>query len=220
MSPKNRPVRSEILSDGMREVVVTRVQYSGPPRPSRNLEEGLMVRFPSLYRRLAALVLRLLSPRSRLRRVLLRRALLSGWAAFNRRDFELMLVRYAPDVEFEFPPGQQTLGLSGTFRGHEAMADGLSELAEDWASLELEPAYNLDLGDRVLSLGFFCVRGRASGVQLEQQFAQLATLREGLVVRDHVWYRWEEGLRAAGLDPDAIALPSRANAGQAARGSG
>ena len=34
-----------------------------------------------------------------MRRAGLRWGLLSGWAAFNRRDFELMLVRYAPDVE-------------------------------------------------------------------------------------------------------------------------
>jgi hypothetical protein len=108
-----------------------------------------MVRFPALYRRLAELTQRRLTPRSRLRRALLRRQIVSGWSAYNRQDFELMLVRYAPEVEFEFPPGQQTLGLSGTFRGHEAMAAGLREQAGTWASAQVEPAYLLDLGDRV-----------------------------------------------------------------------
>lgn len=65
-----------------------------------------MVRFPSLSRRLAALVFRLLSPRSRLRRALLRRALLSGWASFDRRDFEVNALFFAPNVEFEFPSGR------------------------------------------------------------------------------------------------------------------
>jgi hypothetical protein len=37
----------------------------------------------------------------------------------------------------------------------------------------------------------------------------LVTLREGLAVRDVHFFTWEEGMRAAGLDPDAIALPSR-----------
>jgi hypothetical protein len=118
----------------MPDVVVTRVQRSGPPRRSRNLEERVWVRFPSLYRRLAALAFRLLSPRSRLRRAALRRVLLSGWASFDRRDFELNLLFFTPDAEFDFPSGLQTLGLG------------------------------------------------------------------------------EEGLRAAGLEPDAIALPSRAKA--------
>ena len=57
-----------------------------------------MVLFPGLWKRQARLFLGL-SPRSRLRRALLRRAVVSGWAAFNRGDYELMLVRYAPDVE-------------------------------------------------------------------------------------------------------------------------
>jgi SnoaL-like domain len=89
-----------------------------------------MVRSPGLYKRWAALALGLLSPGSRLRRASARRAFISGWAAFNRRDFELMLVRYAPDVEFEFNPGQQALDLGGIFHGHEGLLDGLRQLAE------------------------------------------------------------------------------------------
>jgi hypothetical protein len=37
----------------MRNVVVTRVPYSGPPRRSRRLEERRTARFPSLSRRVA-----------------------------------------------------------------------------------------------------------------------------------------------------------------------
>jgi ketosteroid isomerase-like protein len=170
-----------------------------------------------VYRRLA-LVLSRLSPRSRLRRVLLRRGLVSGWAAFNRRDFELRRVMFAPDVESEFAHDQQALGLSG-LRGHAAMDQALSELTEVWDS-ELEPAYILDLGDRVLLLGFNRMRARSSGVQLEQEYAQLVTVREGLVTRDESWFRWEEGLRAAGLDPDAIAFPVREKTSQAASSVG
>jgi ketosteroid isomerase-like protein len=180
-----------------------------------------MVRFPALYRRLAALAFRLLSPRSRVRRAFLRRTVISGWAAFSRPDFKLMLIRYASDVEFEFPPPfQQTLGLSGTFRGHEAMARELGELRAGWASLEIEPAYILDMGERALALGLFHLRGHASGVELEQEFAQMVVLREGLIVRDQAWFRWEEGLRAVGLDPDDVTLPSRGKAGHVASSTG
>ena len=188
-----------------------------------------MVRFPALYRALAALVLRLLGPRSRLRRASVRRQFVSGWAAFSRRDFESVLVRYASDAEFEYDAGEQSMGwewtqsgLGGTFRGHEGMLDALSELTEVWDSWEFEPAYILDLGDRMLSLGFFRAQARASGVRLEHEFAQLVTLREGLVARDGPTgpMPWEDGLRAAGLDPDAIALPSRGKAGKAASSTG
>jgi ketosteroid isomerase-like protein len=202
----------------MRDVVITEVQYSGPPRRSRNLEERFLVRFPSLVRR-GALILSRLSPRSRLRRAFLRRMLVSGWSAVSRRDFELRRVFFAPDVESELPPGTQTLGLSGVFRGQAKMEQAIGEFADSWDSWELVPAYILDFGDRLLSLGFFRARGQASGVQLEQEYAQLVTVREGLVTRDEGWFSWEEGLQAAGLDPNAIVLPKREKAGQVASSS-
>ena len=186
----------------MAQPVVTRVQ-SGPLTRSRSLEEHIFLRFPSLYRGLAR-VLGRLSPRSRLRRALLRRGLISGWAAVNRRDFEVRRILFAPDVETELAHDQQALGLSG-LQGQAATDQALGELAEVW-DWEVEPAYILDLGDRVLVLGFNRMRARASGVPLEQEFAQLVTLRRGLVTRDEVWFQWKEGLRAAGLDPDAFAL--------------
>ena len=203
---------------------MTSVQPSWPPRQTRNLEERLIARFPALYRRPAGLVLRLLSPRSRLRRALVRRQFVSGWAAFSRRDFETVLVRFAPDAEFEYDAGQQSMGwewtqsgLGGTFRGHQGMLDALGELTEVWDSWEFEPAYILDLGDRMLGLGFFRAQARASGVRLEHEFAQLITLREGLVARDGPTgpMSWEDGLRAAGLDPRAFVLPRHAEARQA-----
>lgn len=186
--------------------IVTPVPADHRPRRSRSLEERLSVRFPSLFQRVAMLVTRL-RPDSRLRRALYVRSLHSGWDAFNRRDFDLMLVRYAPDVEFRFTPGQQTLGLDGTFHGHEGLLAGLAELAEVWDRTIVEPAYVVDLADRALFLGFMSNRGGASGIVLEQKFAQLVTVRDGLVSHDESYFDWDEGMRAAGLDPQAVALP-------------
>ena len=165
-----------------------------------------MIRFPSLYRRLVPYLFRL-NPRSRLRRMLLRRAVDSGWASFDRRDFEVNFLYFAPDTEFEFPPAMQALGVPASFRGHEGRIDGMNRIFEVWGS-ELEPLYVLDLGDRLLNLGLWHLRGRASRVPLDQELAQLVTLRDGLVIRDQNFTSWEEGLRAAGLEPDAIALPA------------
>ncbi len=178
-----------------------------------------MVRFPSLYRRLTALVFRLLSPRSRLRRALLRRAYLSGWASFDRRDFEVNFLYFAPDAEFEFPAELQTLGLVGSFRGHEGRMEALDKIFDVWGS-ELEPVYMLDLGERMLNLGFWRTQARASGVPLKQELAQLVTVRDGLVIRDQNFFSWEQGLRAAGLEPDAVTLPPPANATEAAASAG
>jgi len=79
----------------------------------------------------------------------------------------------------------------------------MNNVFEVWGS-ELEPLYMLDLGDRLLNLGLWHIRGRASEVPLEQELAQLVTLRNGLVIRDQTFSAWEDGLRAAGLERDAI----------------
>jgi ketosteroid isomerase-like protein len=178
-----------------------------------------MVSFPCLYRRLSALVFGL-SPRSPLRRAFLRRAVVSGWAAFARRDFEPMLVRFAPDVEVEFQPGLHTLDLGGTYHGHAGLVEGLSKLFDVLDTLKAEPAYILDLGNRFLNLVVIRTRARASGVLLDQKVAQLLTAREGLVAREQSFFSWDEGMRAAGLDPDAITLPSRDKAAQTAASAG
>jgi ketosteroid isomerase-like protein len=200
----------------MRDVVVTPVPYSGAPRRSRNLEERLMVRFPSLYGRLVGTLFAHLSPRSRLRRALLCRATVSGWDAATRKDFELLLLRYAPDVEFEFDPEFESLGMGGTFRGHEEWLKLQQSFDEAWERRERVPEFVLDLGDRVLLLGTFRFHGNVSGLELERGWAQLATLRRGGVAHEQYLFGWDKGLRAAGLDPDAIALSPHGKTGQVA----
>lgn len=191
----------------MGDAVITRVQTNGPPTRPRNLEEQLMVRFPALYRGWAKLLFQL-PPRSRARRAVLRRATVSGWGAFNREDFELMMIRYASDVEFQFTPDEQMLGLSGTFIGHEAVLEGIKQLLDAWTRVE-EPVYILDLKGRVVVLGYARTRGETSGIELEQEFGEMITARHGLIVRDQAWFSWDDTLRAAGLDPATLSLPRR-----------
>src|SRR3989442_8609853 len=66
----------------------------------RTLDERLFVRWPGAYAAFTRAAL-LLSPRSRLRRALLRRAVLSAWASWAHGDLGLNLVRYAPDCHIE-----------------------------------------------------------------------------------------------------------------------
>jgi hypothetical protein len=70
--------------------------------------------------------------------MLLRRAVDSGWTSFDRRDFELDFLYFAPDTEFEFPPAMQALGIPASFRGHEGRIEGMNKIFEVWGS-ELEP---------------------------------------------------------------------------------
>jgi hypothetical protein len=184
--------------------VVTAVDAARAQRRSRNLEERLIGRFPWIYQAFAAALWRLLPPRSRLRRALLRRQMVSGYAAGNRRDYELMLVRYAPDLEVEFDPELATLGLGGTFHGHQGLLRVMETFGEAWEDWQLLPSLIVDLGDRAIGLARFHLPGTASGVELEREFAQLVTPRRGLIADEREFLSWEAGLRAAGLDPDSF----------------
>ena len=155
-----------------------------------------------------------------MRRALLRRAVLSGWDAISRQDFDLMLVRYAPDVELETAPDFEALGLGGTFRGHDGLRRVDQAFREAWERWEFRPATVLDLGDRLLALGTVRLPGTASGLELEREIAQLMTLRGGLVAREQDFLAWEAGLRAAGLDPDALALPALGHSRQGTHEAG
>ena len=171
-----------------------------------------MVRFPGVYRALAALGQRLLSPRSRLRRAYLRRTALSAYDAATRRDDELVLVRYAPDFEVEFDPDFEPLGLGGTFRGHDGFVRMIDMFTEPWSKSEFEPVAVIDMGDgRFVGLNRIRVLGIGSGVELERDFVQFVTVRDGLIARDREFLSWEKGLRAAGLDPDTIVPSLRAD---------
>jgi hypothetical protein len=44
-------------------------------------------------------------------------------------------------------------------------------------------------------------------LELETEIAQLMTARDGLVAHEREFLSWDKGLRAAGLDPETIALP-------------
>lgn len=115
-----------------------------------------------------------------------------------------MLVRYAPDVEVEFDEAFAALGLGGVHKGHAGFRHMLDALAEAWERWDLIGGAVVDLGDRVLVLGRMRLPGTASGLQLEEEFAQLVTARDGLAVRDQAFLNWNKGLTAAGLDPRKI----------------
>jgi ketosteroid isomerase-like protein len=181
--------------------VVTRVAVDGPMPGRRGVIDRLTVRFPRLAQLFLALGIRLCGPRSGMRRDGLRRVLRSGWAAAPRKDWELMFVRYSPEVVWEIPEEFQTLGFAESYHGHAGLVEGLERFAEAFESWEIRPVRALDFGDRVLALGDFRGKARASGVEWQQKFSQLVTLDKGLVVRDRFFYSWEQGLRAAGLEP-------------------
>jgi hypothetical protein len=135
-----------------------------------------------------------------------RRGILSGWDAASRRDWELTLVRYSPDVEIEWDPEFDPLGLGGTFQGHDGVREMDRQVGEAWKRWTMEPLVAVDRGDQLVTLGSLSLPGTASGLELNSELAQVVDLRDGLVIREREFLSWEKGLRAAGLDPASAEL--------------
>lgn len=168
-------------------------------RLRRAPEEHLVARFPRLY----ALLVRSLSrlpPRSRIRQTLIWRGTEQAFAATNRRDYDAVLPRYDPDVEFVPAPELVGVGIGASYRGH----DGFLALWEDWDSAwaghaQWEPKELIDLGDRLLMLGRMRGTGEASGIAVDTEIALLMTLKDGRVIREEHYMEPAKALEAVGL---------------------
>jgi len=163
-----------------------------------------MVAAPWLYRWTSRTVLRRVPVDSRARRALMRASFRSGYDAFNRRDFELMLVRYAPDCEFVTSLGLRSLGASDSVRSHEGFQQFFEAIVDAWRGWELIPLAFIDLGDRVLWLAKQRALGAWSRVPLEDRYAQLQDIDAGLITRQQAFNDWDAALKAAGLKRDQV----------------
>jgi hypothetical protein len=96
------------------------------------------------------------------------------------------------------PPGPGSV--EGTlYRGYEEVARGLESLWQTWEDVSFEETDARDLDDVVLWLGRLKLRGAASQVELDREFALCFVLREGKLARIQSFIGWQQALEAAGL---------------------
>jgi ketosteroid isomerase-like protein len=101
--------------------------------------------------------------------------------AFNRGDLPRVLEGLDPDVELV--PARAVLEGSA-YRGHEGFERFVADMAEDWEDFRPESDELRDLGGgRVLVLGRFSARGKASGVEVSTPAVWLCDVRDGKVAR-------------------------------------
>ena len=79
------------------------------------------------------------------------------------------------------------------------MASGFAAIWETWDVFHLEEAQVRDLGDSVLWLGRVKMRGGASHIDLDQEFAVHTRLQDGQVITVRAFLTWREALDAVGL---------------------
>lgn len=122
--------------------------------------------------------------------------------AARHRDSKAVLALYDPEVELD----NSRLGVMGfagpgrgTYHGHEGLRRFFRDWHEAWESIDYDYDELIDTGgDKVVAVVTRRGRGRASGVEVEQRFGLVWTVREGKVVRVAWFPTREEALEAAG----------------------
>ena len=164
----------------------------------RTLDERLMVRWPAAWAALSR-VSQLLSPRSRLRRALLRQNALSGWGAWVRGDLDVCLVRFAPGYHYDPPSEWLIAGMPTVYRGHAGLRQWAADLHEAWEFLDHTPLEVVDAGDVLAFLCRIRLRARASGIELDSHLGQVFWIERGLIVRERDFSNWDDALRLIGV---------------------
>ena len=188
---------SEDDTQGVRGVRTTLRPSKENPGQHRALDERLLLRFPAVARLVGESFMRL-SPRSRLRRLLLARRIRQAYAAQARRDFEAVLAGWDPACEYRpsrdlLPPDLET-----AFHGHEGMFELWRYWRDAFQDIRWEPEEVLDFGERFLVTAQQSGHGSGSGVAVSQPVFQLFTLRGGFVVRQEDFRERSDALEAAG----------------------
>jgi ketosteroid isomerase-like protein len=183
----------------MAEAVRTTIDLGKPLRTRRTVDEHLLVRWPWLFVRSARAFERM-SPRSRIRRALLRRGLRSAWGAWSRGDLDLVLVRYAPDAVLDAIPNMIAAGMSRTYEGHEGIRRLSADWREAWEKMGVAPIEVLDFGDCALTYGRGWVQARGLDIEFEYDVYSVVWWDRGLIVRHRDFTDREDALRAIEAD--------------------
>lgn len=158
----------------------------------RTLRERLALRLPPVMARVNALLLRVTPPR--VRHAAIAEAVRLQYAAFGRRDWDVILMFLDPQLELRTAhDAGHVFGadLEGSYHGHAGWLRYNERWLEPWSAVRVVPDEVIDTRDHVLVLGRVMARGRRSGLEVDNRFATLSRLRGGRVVEMDVFLDWE-----------------------------
>jgi ketosteroid isomerase-like protein len=120
-----------------------------------------------------------------------------NYEAFDRREFDLALEGW--DEDGEFMPAMAGAVEAKVYRGHAGLRRYFVELFESFSDVRLDDREYRDLGDRVVALYRLRVRGRDSGIAIDQPGGALYEFRGGKIVSGRSYLSASEALEAAGV---------------------
>jgi ketosteroid isomerase-like protein len=168
-------------------------------RSRRALNQTLAIRAPRCSA-VGARLVGMLPPRSRVRHAVIWLAARQGAEAYNRRDFDAVLIGRHRDAEYHPPRELVENGvLEPVYRGHDGFRRFATEWLTAWGEFRGEPRELIDAGHRLVVLADAIGRGQASGVPVRQPFSVVISFRRGIVVRERYFTSDSEAIEAAGL---------------------
>jgi ketosteroid isomerase-like protein len=114
--------------------------------------------------------------------------------AYNRRDFDAAVESFDPEIDWVLPERQS----SDSCKGPDEVKLFWEGLDNTFEELRLDAQEFVDAGDRVATRLRYYGRGKGSGLQIETElYHQVATFRDGRMVRIEYIAGWSEALEAA-----------------------
>jgi ketosteroid isomerase-like protein len=115
--------------------------------------------------------------------------------AYNRRDFDTATAWFHPELEWILPERQSADNAHGPAEVIHFW-DGLDETFDD---LQLDIQEHVDAGELIATRLRYFGRGKGSGLEIEtEMYHQVATFRDGWMVRLEYFGSWPEALEATG----------------------
>jgi ketosteroid isomerase-like protein len=112
-------------------------------------------------------------------------------------DVQWLIEHSAPEVEIR---GRGVAGEPVLYTGAAGIREYFRDMAETWQSIELVPERFHEAGDRVVVIANRRLRGRGSGIDIEDQVGIVYELRDGLAIRISGYRDVVEALAEAELD--------------------
>ena len=122
-----------------------------------------------------------------------------AWDAWTRGAVDEVFEYFDPDVEWDTTTYEGWPEV-GVYKRHDGVREFFEAWLASWERYESGVDEFIEAGDgRVVALAWQRGYGTDSHAPVEMEWAQVATLRDGLIVRMEAWSDREAALRSVGL---------------------
>jgi ketosteroid isomerase-like protein len=115
---------------------------------------------------------------------------------FNQRDLDAVLELCAPEVEVYKDPEVVEMVAAFTPRGQERVAQYLRGWLDSWDEYRARPEEFLESGEDVAVLVHLRARGKGSQFDIEEDMADVFSIRDGRIVRLRLYVQRRDALKS------------------------